>query len=149
MKGVEPSYLAWEANVIAVILHLLIGRGDRARTYTYYVHQSPSHKILIMKLAVCNHYQQVTVFCITGASTNFATPRLYSVKELLQRYELKMTYAIPGVEKGTQSSTLSPVLGLHSRSLEQIMSNHLRRISKVKFCAEGGTRTLTPFGTTF
>lgn len=103
------------------------------------------HKILIMKLAVCNHYQQVTVFCITGASTNSATPRLYSVKELLQRYEIKMTYAIPGVEKGTQSSTLSPVLGLHSRSLEQIMSNHLRRISKVKFCAEGGTRTLTPF----
>jgi len=48
-------------------------------------------------LAVCNHYQRVTVFCITGASTNFATPRLYSIKELLQRYKIKMTYTIPEV----------------------------------------------------
>lgn len=83
-------------------------------------------------LAVCNHYQQVTVFCITGASTNFATPRLDSIKELLQRYEIKITYAIPGVEKGTQSSTRSLVMRLHSRILEQIISNHLRCIKQSK-----------------
>lgn len=131
---------------ICYIFLYFFGRGDRARTYTYMYTSSHS----MHNLAVCNHYQQVTVFCITGASTNFATPRLYSVKELLQRYEIKMTYAIPGVEKGTQSSTFSPVLGLHSRSLEQIMSNHLRRIKQSKIlCGRRDSNPHTFSGTTF
>ena len=44
----------------------------------------------------------------------------------------------------------SPVLGLHSRSLEQIMSNHLRRIKQSKIlCGRRDSNPHTFSGTTF
>lgn len=82
-----------ELNISSVLINIfviffLVGETGLEPIRTMYTSPHCMHN-----LAVCNHYQQVTVFCITGASTNFATPRLYSVKELLQRYKIKMIYA--------------------------------------------------------